>query len=108
MPANTKRENPKRTHRLTPVRVTEQELQMLKSRAAQAGLSVSEFQRRALLKGKIIVRSAKADRDVVRHLSEIGSRLLEIKDGAGHAHNNRLASILEDLDQVIMEIIDDP
>lgn len=96
---------------LPPVRVNEKERNTIKAKAAEAGLSVSEYQRRALLDCVIAVRGNIVDVHAVRQLSAIGNNLNQLTRKA-HIHDEmnaaHLKHILDNLDTIIMGIINGP
>lgn len=83
---DTTKDNPpksKRDCRLPETRVTASELETIKTRAAHAGLSTSEYLRRASLKGRVVVHDAATDVDAVRQLLAIGRNLNQLTK-SGH------------------------
>ena len=100
-----------RSQVLPPVRVNENERNAIKSKAQEAGLSVSEYQRRALLDCMIVTRDNVIDFKAVRQLSAIGNNLNQLTRKA-HIHDEidreHLNDILSTIDTIIMGIIDDP
>lgn len=100
-----------RSQVLPPVRVSEQERHSIKSRAMESGLSVSEYQRRALLDCVIVVQDNLVDINAVRQLSAIGNNLNQLTRKA-HIHDEidreHLNDILKTIDTIIMGIINGP
>jgi acetolactate synthase small subunit len=96
---------------LPPVRVNESEQESIKAKAAAAGLSVSEYQRRALLDCVIVIRGNVVDINAVRQLSAIGNNLNQLTRKT-HVHDEidpaRLNDILDNIDTIIMDIINGP
>lgn len=105
------RKKPSRTQVLPPVRVSKQERASIKSRAIESGLSVSEYQRRALLDCVVVVRDNLVDIKAVRQLSAIGNNLNQLTHKV-HIHDDvdraRLNKVLDRIDTIIMGIIDGP
>lgn len=99
----------KRSERLTPTRVTPEELAAIKEKAAEAGLTLSEYQRRALLDCYVIVRGNVVDAAAVRQLSAIGNNLNQLTRKA-HIHDDfdraRLHDVLTAIDDLIMGLIE--
>lgn len=73
----------KRDCRLPETRVTATELQTIKDNAAKAGLSTSEYQRRACLDGKVVVQDTALDVEAIRQLLAIGRNLNQLTK-SGH------------------------
>lgn len=98
---------PKKTTRdcrLPETRVTQSELEAVKSRARDAGLSTSEFQRRACLSGQVVVRDASVNVEAVRQLLAIGRNLNQItKSGhiQGHVSEAALRKTLEKINDAV-------
>ena len=82
----TPTESPRRTEFLRPVRVTTEELETVQQKAASAGLTLSEFQRRACLHGRVVVRESGVNVDAVRQLLAIGRNLNQLTK-SGHINN---------------------
>lgn len=104
-----------RTQVLTPVRVTKAERDIIKRKARDAGLSQSEFQRRALLDGAVIVRGNAIDAKAVRQLGAIGNnvnqiarKLNRLNEGSAFVPElelDRLRGISATLEKLIDELI---
>lgn len=111
MPRQTVNKKQPRSKVLSPVRVNEVERELIRAKAAEAGLSVSEYQRRALLDCVIVVRSNIVDVHAVRQLSAVGNNLNQLTRKT-HIHDEidvtRLNDILDNLDTIIMGIINGP
>lgn len=92
---NVSRKEP-RSRVLPPLRVSEAEREGISLRAAEAGLSVSEFLRRAALNGAIVPRRPLADAQLMLALAQVGNNLNQI---ARHCHAHGLADpeLLEEL-----------
>lgn len=107
MPAK-KTEKTRRTHRLPETRVTENELDTIRTKAKDAGLSQSEYQRRMCLQGKIIMRQSIADVGMISELKRIGANINQLARWA-HIHQEcdnvllrkSLASLDEQLDRLM-------
>jgi Mobilization protein NikA len=111
MSRQTSNKKQPRSKVLPPVRVNESERESIKAKAADAGLSVSEYQRRALLDCVIVIRGNVVDINAVRELSAIGNNLNQLTRKA-HIHDEidreHLNDILDNIDTVVMGIINDP
>ena len=71
-------ENEQRGERLPPVRVTAAELAFVQEQAARAGLSLSEYCRRLVLRRKVSPRRSEADEALLLELNRIGVNLNQI------------------------------
>ncbi len=110
MRANTKTNKPKRDKRLPETRVTSAELATIKKKAANSNLSVSEYQRQALIKAAVIVREPLADVQLVSQLSSIGNNLNQLVRNEhihGKADTVYMRQILKALDTIIMGVVSD-
>ena len=58
---------------IPPCRVTEKELEVIKEKAAGAGLTLSEYVRRSCLDGYIVQRQPIADIELIKELKRQGS-----------------------------------
>ncbi len=99
-----------RTQVLPPVRVNEYERASIKEKALEAGLSLSEYQRRSLLDCVVILRGNLIDAQAVRELNAIGNNLNQLTRKANiHDEIDRkhLDDILNDIDSIIMGIVND-
>ncbi len=103
-----KNNNDKRDFWLPKVRVTETELNAIKQRAADAGLSASEYRRRALLNTVVVVQENAVDIAAVRQLSAIGNNLNQLTRKT-HIHEEydrkRMRDILTRLETWLDEVI---
>ncbi len=75
MSAVPKPQKQTRTKVLPPCRVSEFEHVVIKKRARESGLSLSEFQRRACLDGCIVTPMPVANFELIRALNRIGVNL---------------------------------
>ena len=100
---------PRRDRVLPPLRVTQEELATIKARAREAGLSVSEFQRRACLSGKVVVEEdRRVNVEAVRQLLAIGNNLNQLtKSGYIHQAIDRdsLRYVLGQVGSIVDELI---
>jgi hypothetical protein len=69
---------PKRTDFLPRTRCTKPERLAIEAKARDAGLSLSEYQRRACLNGVVVVQNERQRADVLRQLAAIGNNLNQI------------------------------
>lgn len=108
---DTTNEQPPSTKRdcvLPPLRVTSSELAAIKERARDAKLSTSEFQRRACLDGKVVVRDASVDVEATRQLLAIGRNLNQLTKSA---HINKIVDeaalrrVLDRIESTVMELL---
>ena len=60
---------------LPPIRVTDSEKAMIRSRAAQAGMTMSEYIRQMALYGEVTIRQSQYDHGFVEQLRRIGVNL---------------------------------
>lgn len=67
-----KNDSERHTKVLPPIRVTEGEHAAIQGRAAQAGMTMSEFVRQMALKGKINIRRSRHDFETAEQLRRIG------------------------------------
>lgn len=106
----TKIEKSKRTKRLSETRVTEAELATIKAKAAQAGLTVSEYQRRALIDCVVVERKPIVEMQAVRELSYMNNNLNQLVRKT-HIHDEtdteKMRHILMTIDMLIMGLISD-
>lgn len=93
---------------LPRTRCTEDELQTVKSKAKKAGISPSEYQRRACCDSVVIVRENVVDKLAVKELLAIGNNLNQLTHKV-HIHNDydsqELQSILSKIDKLVMGLI---
>jgi ubiquitin len=110
MPKKSTAPKQSRTCRLPETRVTQEERDTIKDRARKAGLTQSEYQRRACLDGKIIVHDTGLRVAAVRELSAIGNNLNQLTRKT-HIHGAYEREIFErvitSLDTAIMQLIED-
>lgn len=85
----------KRDKVLPPLRVNISELGAIKANAADLGLSVSEYQRRMCLDGRVVVRDASVNVEAVRQLLAIGRNLNQITK-SGHIQGSVNEAALRD------------
>lgn len=111
MPRKLQAEKENRDAVLPPLRVSPDERAQIKAKALRAGLSVSEYQRRACLNLSVVTRQTRADAAaLVRQLAGIGNNLnqltrkVHIHDEVDHAH---LQALLAALETAIEGLIDD-
>lgn len=95
---------------LPPLRVSTAERDQIKAKALRAGLSVSEYLRRAGLNLSVAARRSQVDGALVRQLAGIGNNLNQLTRKA-HIHDEvdyaRLQALLAALETVIEGLIDD-
>ena len=124
LPRKTSTTTAKRTERLPATRVTPEELAAIKQKALDAGLSVSEYQRQALLEGRVVVRQNAIDRQTISALLAIGSGFRAVDRNINqitkklHVHDHidlhylreliaKHEAVLQDLEPFVMRLIDD-
>ena len=81
----TQTDNSKRTAKLPPFRVTDAERSTIADRARGAGLSLSDYARRACLQGVVVARNAEGEQAAKRlafQLASIGNNLNQIARAA--------------------------
>ena len=78
--AKTKKKQPEdaRNLWLPKARISESELNAIKSKAQKAKLSVSEYQRKMCLSGKVIVQTNTTDIALISQLLSIGNNLNQL------------------------------
>lgn len=110
MPRLLQAEKENRDAVLPPLRVSTSEREQIKAKALRAGLSVSEYQRRACLNLPVTTRRPAADATLVRQLAGIGNNLNQLTRKA-HIHDDvdrvRLHSLLKALETAIEGLTDD-
>jgi len=74
----TNNNKPKRNVWLPKIRVTEDERDTIKLKASDAGLSLSDHVREALLDGVVVVRGNAFDVQAIRQLSQVSQQLAAI------------------------------
>lgn len=97
----------KREHKL-PVRVSAEELDAIKKRAQQTGLTVSEFVRRAALYSRVVIKESRHDVELVRQLSAIGNNLNQLvrkSHASGRMDTRRLEDLLSVIEQQLLRLI---
>ena len=102
----------KRTDFLPRTRCTKPERLSIEAKAREAGLSLSEFQRRACLNALVVVQNEKQRADVLRQLAAIGNNLNQlarkshIQGGLRAATDERLHGALAALEGLLDEVAD--
>ena len=96
------------TRRLPHIRCTEGEYAALLGKAAQAGLSLSEYVRQMAMNGKIIVRQSKVDFTLVDQLRRVGVNLNQQtrRMNLGGTVAPELRTLWEKLDKLLDQIIE--
>lgn len=105
---STTTEPTRRTAVLPAARMTPEELEAVREKARAAGLTLSEYQRRACLSGRVVVRDTSVDVDAVRQLLAVGRNLNQLTK-SGHinktvdeaALRRTLARIEETVDRLL-------
>jgi hypothetical protein len=100
-----------RTAFLPRARCTKKERLAIENKAAQAGVSLSEYQRRALLDCAIITRTPIVDVRAVVALGHIGNNLNQLirkEHIHDEADTQKMRDILAVIDDIVMGIVDDP
>ncbi len=94
---------------LPPCRVSEEELNLFKTKATSAGLSLSDFQRQALTDSIIIKKNHILDIKTVLQLSDIGSRFKYLASISNNLNQlTRTAHIHDEVDKErLQKIISD-
>ncbi len=116
MPPNAKtQEKPEpkqnRTCFLPRTRCTEKERLEVEQNAALSGLSLSEYQRRALLDCMIIQRDNILETKTVNQLSAIGNNLNQLVRKAhinNEADSHKIRETIDTIDNLIMGLVCDP
>lgn len=91
---------------LPKVRVTQAELHAIKQKARDAGLTVSEYKRRALLERVVVVRQNVHDVQAIRQLAAIGNNLNQLTRKT-HIHDEYTRERLHDILNAIEAWIDE-
>ena len=73
-----KKDENKRSTYLPPPRVTEDERAAIEAMATQAGLSLTEYMRRACLESTVVAREPLADKRLIHALLTIGRNLNQL------------------------------
>ena len=97
----------KRTATLSALRVTDSERACVIDSANQAKLRLSEYRRRMLLTGKIIVKNNAIDQAAVYQLAAIGNNLNQIArqlNSNGQLNRSRLEVCLERLESLLKDL----
>ncbi|NOR70834.1 MAG: plasmid mobilization relaxosome protein MobC [Methylomarinum sp.] len=100
-----------RTCFLPRTRCTEQERLEVENNAALAGLSLSEYQRRALLDCLIIRRDNVLETKAIKELSAIGNNLNQLVRKThinNTADSQKIRETIETIDNLIMGLVCDP
>ena len=109
MSRNLELDNRKRTHFLPRTHCTKSERSAIEAKAQQAGLSLSEYQRRALLKSMVKVQDNLPVVQAIKQLSGIGNNLNQLTRKA-HIHGDydrqRLHDILNHLEPLILRLME--
>ncbi len=104
----------KRTAWLPKVRATTAEREAITAKARAAGLSLSEFQRRACLSGVVVVQNERERVQVVRQLAAIGNNLnqiarkVHVQGGLDGTTTARLRDVLATLETMLDEATHGP
>jgi len=97
-----------RIHRLTNIRVNDEELATINQRLKETGLSTSEYQRRMCLDGQVVVRESSVNVEAVRQLLAIGRNLNQLVK-SGHIRkqvdSQELQTTLKDVQRVVSELM---
>lgn len=98
----------KLTKFLPRARCTVEERELIKNKAEKAGMSLSEFQRRACCDAVVIVRESSVDRKFINQLLAVGNNLNQITHKI-HIHNEydreELNSVLGRIDTLLTELL---
>ena len=100
-----KDDSEKLTRRLPHVRCTEGEYARIVSKAAQAGLTQSEYIRRMALHGKVIVRQGKTDFETASQLRKIGVNINQAMR-AFHQYKRPVPQIVESVYTKLETLLD--
>ncbi len=65
----------KLSHSLPSIRCTEAERNLIETNARKAGLSLSEYVRQMVLKGKIVIRESNCNLEAVHQIRKLGVNL---------------------------------
>lgn len=103
-----KNETEKLNRQLPPVRCTDGEYAVLLGKSSQAGMTLSEYIRRASLEGKIVIRQGKFDFALADQLRRIGVNLNQQtrRLNLGGSVSPELRSLWTKLDQVLDHILE--
>lgn len=104
MARSRKQTDKQRQHRLPSIRVTAEELADITSRFNQAGLTASEYLRRAALSARLTLpKTARADPALIAELNRIGVNLNQIARAVNST--GRLPPTLPDLCDQLQQIV---
>ena len=95
---------------LPPLRVSTTERDQIKAKARGAGLTLSEYQRRACLNQPVVTRQSRADAALVQQLAGIGHNLNQLTRKAhifDEVERTRLNVLLSVIRRITAELIDD-
>lgn len=108
MPRPVKNKANRLNRHLPPVRCTEDEYAMIQSKAAQAGITVSEFLRRMALRGQITIRRSTYGPAVAEQLRRIGVNINQQTKRFNSTDEMppELYRLWQKLDVILNEIID--
>jgi len=110
MADNTNKDTDKRSYFLPRTRCTEKERLAIEAKAKKAGLSLSEYQRRALLKAVVNVRHSALDAQAMKLLHRMSANLNQLVKSA-HIHHavdrQHLTEIHHHIEALTMEVIND-
>jgi hypothetical protein len=96
MPSDASRPGPARRLYFQSLRLTAGERAVVRARAHAAGLTVSEFLRRAALGKRVRARPGQVRRDAVYQLSKVGNNLNQLARAANTAGQVRAEELLEE------------
>lgn len=106
MPKNTEKKNLETT---ISFRLSRDEKKAINDNAKKAGLSLSEYQRRACLEPVMVVKESVADTALIHQLLKIGNNLNQLTKHA-HVHreydSERLHALLDRLEPLIFGLMD--
>lgn len=102
-------EGEQRDERLPPVRVTAAELAFVQEQAVRAGLSLSEYCRRIVLRRKVAAARSGADDALLLELNRVGVNLNQIAHrlNAGGKTPPHLAVVLDEVRAAVTRLADD-
>lgn len=108
MQQTTENKKERRTCVLPPLRVTETERALIKARAAECGMRLSEYQRRSSLESVIVTRGDLVDRETYRAIRGIANNLNQLTRKT-HIHDKydkeRLHEILSIIEEIGLRLI---
>ena len=94
---------------LSPVRVSEDEKKIINDNAKKAGLSLSDYQRKACLEPIMVMKDNVIDKKVIFQLMKIGNNLNQLTKHANihrSYDSERLHFLLDQLEPLIFGMID--